>query len=933
MKNYPRTLIVVAVLVAMSAIAIPRPALPLALAQGGDEELWRLYNDPEQFECLSTSAQTLLENKFGRQTSSGISSYAVTPGDLGPSDDGSATIIGPADQDPSLGTIQPLNALPTPPVNNPAADLGAQDTQSETSIVLGSGSNVIVGFNDSGSFIGGAQKFTGFGRSTDMGATWTDGGTLPTNPNGDAGDPVLARDNSLGRTYFSTLEFTGTGLRIFRSDDDGATWMAPTQGAPGFPSGFQDKEWLAVDNFAGPGQGNVYLAWRSFSSGFTGIRFTRSTDNGATFGPATGLLIKAASPANVQGAWVTVGADHAVYVFWYDQNFTPRQIRMRKSTDFGLTFGPETSVTTLTSLLTNGGLGLNGGFRSNSFPQVAVNPTDANKLYIVYNDPALPTGGDRGNIFFRQSTDGGSTWGAAVQLNTDATTNDQFFPTIAVKPDGSGLAASWYDRRRDPANNLIERWGVIGTISGATVTFGANFRIGGQFPVVIGQDPVINTVYMGDYDQMAADNSFFYGSWSDNSLPNPNFPAHQRQPDVRFAKIPMAGPGPILDATSFAISGGDGDGVVEANECNELTVQVANNGSATATGVVGVLTTSTPGVTVTQPISDYPDLAPGATGTNITPFKISTSPGFVCGTPISLTLALTYAQGTDSNLITVPTCLCAPATVTGSIGAGDPTSTGRPFRADPPSTCAAPQTCAVFNPAGLYRYDTHTFTNGGAPACVTVTVTTPCTGANFIQAAAYLGSFNPANVCQNFLADIGASPGANVPKSFSFVVPAYATIVLVIHESFVAGGCSSYSATVSGLICGSTGPGECPPGCVRTQGYWKTHPEAWPVTSLTLGTVTYSQAELLSILSQSTTGNGLVSLAKQLIAARLNLANGAAVTPATLNAIVAANSLIDGLVIPPVGTGSLAPSLTSGLTTTLNTYNNGLASGGPPHCP
>jgi hypothetical protein len=120
---------------------------------------------------------------------------------------------------------------------------------------------------------------------------------------------------------------------------------------------------------------------------------------------------------------------------------------------------------------------------------------------------------------------------------------------------------------------------------------------------------------------------------------------------------------------------------------------------------------------------------------------------------------------------------------------------------------------------------------------------------------------------------------------------------------------------------------------VRTQGYWKTHPEAWPVTSLTLGTVTYSQAELLSILSQSTTGNGLVSLAKQLIAARLNLANGAAVTPATLNAIVAANSLIDGLVIPPVGTGSLAPSLTSGLTTTLNTYNNGLASGGPPHCP
>src|SRR6266498_1164478 len=32
--------------------------------------------------------------------------------------------------------------------------------------------------------------------------------------------------------------------------------------------------------------------------------------------------------------------------------------------------------------------------------------------------------------------------------------------------------------------------------------------------------------------------------------------------------------------------------------------------------------------------------------------------------------------------------------------------------------------------------------------------------------------------------------------------------------------------------------------CTYTQGYWRTHPDAWPVTSLTLGTVTYQAAEL-----------------------------------------------------------------------------------------
>src|SRR5436190_2624835 len=63
--------------------------------------------------------------------------------------------------------------------------------------------------------------------------------------------------------------------------------------------------------------------------------------------------------------------------------------------------------------------------------------------------------------------------------------------------------------------------------------------------------------------------------------------------------------------------------------------------------------------------------------------------------------------------------------------------------------------------------------------------------------------------------------------------------------------------------------------CTYTQGYWKNHEEAWPITSLTLGTVNYTKAQLLSILGQSVGGNGLISLVHQLIAAKLNIAQGA----------------------------------------------------------
>jgi hypothetical protein len=35
---------------------------------------------------------------------------------------------------------------------------------------------------------------------------------------------------------------------------------------------------------------------------------------------------------------------------------------------------------------------------------------------------------------------------------------------------------------------------------------------------------------------------------------------------------------------------------------------------------------------------------------------------------------------------------------------------------------------------------------------------------------------------------------------------------------------------------------------VRSPGYWKTHPEAWPVSSLTIGADTYTKEQALEYL-------------------------------------------------------------------------------------
>src|SRR5262249_21231361 len=147
--------------------------------------------------------------------------------------------------------------------------------------------------------------FTGYAVSKDGGKSFTGMGHLPDDPTYmDGGDPVLAYSAKTGTTFLVTLteyytpdftsDFTGR-LSVYRSLDTGRTFEPAVNGSPGFTPvvDFQDKPWMAVDNVSGPGYGNVYLAWQDFSreQGKTGLYFSRSTDDGVTWGPDGGTSI------------------------------------------------------------------------------------------------------------------------------------------------------------------------------------------------------------------------------------------------------------------------------------------------------------------------------------------------------------------------------------------------------------------------------------------------------------------------------------------------------------------------------------------------------------------------------------------------------------------------------------------------------------------
>lgn len=506
-----------------------------------------LYADKVRFRMLSNAGQLALERKLGIKTNASPSGRIVNP----------------------THKTAPAGGLTNTVVNDQSQDTTASDTQSETGMVLGT-SNIIVGFNDSGSFASGAH-FTGASYSSNGGTSFVDIGHLPDSSEGDAGDPALARDNNTGRVYLATLGFnTFTVLQIFRSDDDGVTWQAPVSCC--LQSAFQDKEWIVVDNAAGAGQGNVYIAWRSFGDG---IYFVKSTDHGSTW--SNPLKVADQGQFNVQGAFVMTGPSHEIYVVYLDNQSqdSNNHIKIVKSTDQGVTFSSAVTVANLMTTSVNGDLGLNPGFRSNSFPHAVVNQANGH-IYVAWNDDV--PGADTSDIFYSASTDGGATWSAATDVTDifDSGDNDDWQPTIAITPGGAQAFIGWYDRELDPNNSLIDWFGAVATVGSGVLNFLPQQRISNtSFPPAFGQDPVVNTVYMGDYDTAVADNGFLHTVWGDNRDPDQ---AHAHQPDVRYAKIPL-GPTGTLQGTVTDSS--------TTNPIQGAKIDVSPNGGTTFTDANG----------------------------------------------------------------------------------------------------------------------------------------------------------------------------------------------------------------------------------------------------------------------------------------------------------------------------------------------------------
>ncbi len=178
---------------------------------------------------------------------------------------------------------------------------------------------------------------------------------------------------------------------------------------------------------------------------------------------------------------------------------------------------------------------------------------------------------------------------------------------------------------------------------------------------------------------------------------------------------------------------------------------------------------------------------------------------------------------------------------------------------DPCHTVSAPARIADFSSAVPGAVAGARFTAFGNVAIDPTRVVfdawyTPDNGATEIH-----GLFTNMTGTLTRLLDTTQTLGGKALADFRFGSGGYDSNQVTFAASFTDGSQSIATATVSG--------NKCP----QSQGYWKNNPSAWPENVLTLGNQIYSKSQLLSILGTSTTSDASLVLARQLIAAKLNV--------------------------------------------------------------
>jgi hypothetical protein len=195
-----------------------------------------------------------------------------------------------------------------------------------------------------------------------------------------------------------------------------------------------------------------------------------------------------------------------------------RNFYLAKSTNGGENFGTETMIIDSVGSFT--ALGINLLERLYPLPIIATNPVLSGHVYMTWSNKVFGPQGqpDSSDVLFMRSTDYGETWSHPINiinngLDPSPALNDQFFPWIAVNPEGDRISIMYYDRSDFPDNDSMHTKILTSVDDGLTFTSPLRITDVPSYPFI----PPFYRLFIGDYNGMVySPTGLLYPIWADS---------------------------------------------------------------------------------------------------------------------------------------------------------------------------------------------------------------------------------------------------------------------------------------------------------------------------------------------------------------------------------------------------------------------------------
>jgi hypothetical protein len=215
----------------------------------------------------------------------------------------------------------------------------------------------------------------------------------------------------------------------------------------------------------------VHVVWFDERDGTNEIYYKRSTDAGLTWGPDCRLTNNPYGSGSYHPSIAV--SDSNVYVGWHGSRDGNQEIYCKSSTNAGATWGVDTRLTNNSA--------------PSSWHSITASGMNVHSTWIDERDGNL-------EIYYNRSTNGGTTWGANTRLTNNTALSH--IPSIAVS--GSIVHIVWMDNRIGNDEIYYKR----STDNGAT--WGADTRL-------------TNTPESSNFQSIAVSGSLVFVVWPDNS--------------------------------------------------------------------------------------------------------------------------------------------------------------------------------------------------------------------------------------------------------------------------------------------------------------------------------------------------------------------------------------------------------------------------------